>query len=205
MNKDCCTSNSLLNYMCARCCGCEKYHAYIKLGEILKIKPKIKNMYSPIPNLSVYKYVYMYVCAYVCVYMCQCICGCMYECMCMYLGVCMGLYICVCVDACMSVYVCMWVYLCVYECICICVGVCTKEGNILFNDTLNTLHLRLYNIRHMIKNHSYRERGNPLPPHRLLFLISSKGSFICIIQTQDNTYHSHGALAGIRNSQQDPP
>ena len=25
------------------------------------------------------------------------------------------------------------------------------------------------------------ERGNPLPPHGLLFPISSKGSFICII------------------------
>ena len=34
---------------------------------------------------------------------------------------------------------------------------------------------------HMVKDHSDSERGNPLPPHRLLFLISSKGSFICII------------------------
>ena len=33
----------------------------------------------------------------------------------------------------------------------------------------------------MVKDHSYSERGNPLPPHRLLFPISSKGSFICII------------------------
>ena len=33
----------------------------------------------------------------------------------------------------------------------------------------------------MVKNHSDRERGNPLPPHRLLFPISSTGSFICII------------------------
>ena len=33
----------------------------------------------------------------------------------------------------------------------------------------------------MVKDHSDSERGNPLPPHRLLFLISSKGSFICII------------------------
>ena len=33
----------------------------------------------------------------------------------------------------------------------------------------------------MVKNHSDSERGNPLPPHGLLFLISSKGSFICII------------------------
>ena len=29
----------------------------------------------------------------------------------------------------------------------------------------------------MVKDHSDCERGNPLPPHRLLFPISSKGSF----------------------------
>ena len=51
----------------------------------------------------------------------------------------------------------------------------------LFNDALNTFYLRLYGIRHMVKNHSDRERGNPLPPHMLLFPINSKGSFICII------------------------
>ena len=56
-----------------------------------------------------------------------------------------------------------------------------KEGNILFNDALNTFYLRLYGIRHMVKDHSDSERGNLLPPHGLLFPISSKGSFICII------------------------
>ena len=29
----------------------------------------------------------------------------------------------------------------------------------------------------MVKDHSDHEEGNPLPPHRLLFPISSKGSF----------------------------
>ena len=29
----------------------------------------------------------------------------------------------------------------------------------------------------MVKDHSDRERGNPLPPHGLLFPISNKGSF----------------------------
>ena len=33
----------------------------------------------------------------------------------------------------------------------------------------------------MVKDHSDSERGNLLPPHGLLFLISSKCSFICII------------------------
>ena len=41
--------------------------------------------------------------------------------------------------------------------------------------------LRLYGIRHMVKDHSDSEIGNPLPPHRLLFPINSKGSFICTI------------------------
>ena len=53
--------------------------------------------------------------------------------------------------------------------------------NILFNDTLNTFYLWLYGVRHMVKDHSDSERGNPLLPHGLLFLIDSKGSFICTI------------------------
>ena len=48
-----------------------------------------------------------------------------------------------------------------------------KEGNVLFNDALNTFYLRLYGVRHMVKDHSDSERGNPLPPHGLLFPISS--------------------------------
>ena len=53
-----------------------------------------------------------------------------------------------------------------------------KEGNVLFIDALNTFYLRLYGVRHMVKDHSDSEKGNKLPPHRLLFLINSKGSFI---------------------------
>ena len=56
-----------------------------------------------------------------------------------------------------------------------------KEGNVLFNNALNSFYLRLYGVRHMVKDHSDSERGNPLPLHGLLFSISSKGSFICII------------------------
>ena len=55
------------------------------------------------------------------------------------------------------------------------------ERNVLFNDALNTFYLRLYGVRHMVKDHSDSEKGNPLPPHRLLFPINSKGSFICTI------------------------
>ena len=56
-----------------------------------------------------------------------------------------------------------------------------KEGNVLFNDALNTFYLRLYGVGHMVKDHTDSERGNPLPPHGLLFPINSKGSFICTI------------------------
>ena len=38
----------------------------------------------------------------------------------------------------------------------------------LFNDALNTFYLQLYGVRHMVKDHSNREKGNPMPPHRLL-------------------------------------
>ena len=62
-----------------------------------------------------------------------------------------------------------------------------KVGNVLFNDALNTFYLRLYGVRHMVKDHSESERGNPLPPHRLLFPISSKGYFICIIPKTHTT------------------
>ena len=56
-----------------------------------------------------------------------------------------------------------------------------KEGNVLFNDALNTFYVRLYGVKHMVKDHSDSEKGNPLLPHRLLFPINSKGSFICTI------------------------
>ena len=56
-----------------------------------------------------------------------------------------------------------------------------KEGNVLFNDALNTFYLWLYGVEHMVKYHSDGERGNLLPPHGLLFPISSKGTFICTI------------------------
>ena len=51
----------------------------------------------------------------------------------------------------------------------------SKEGNVLFNNAFNTFYLRLYGVRHMVKDYSDSERGNPLLPHRLLFPISSKG------------------------------
>ena len=56
-----------------------------------------------------------------------------------------------------------------------------RKGSVLFNDALNTFYLRLYGVKHMVKDHSDSEKGNPLPPHRLFLSINSKGSFICTI------------------------
>ena len=53
-----------------------------------------------------------------------------------------------------------------------------KEGNVLFNNALNTFYLRLYGVRHMVNDHSDSERGNLLLSHGLFFSIN-KGSFIC--------------------------
>ena len=35
------------------------------------------------------------------------------------------------------------------------------EGNVLFNDTLNTFYLRLYDVGRMVKDHSHSEIGKP--------------------------------------------
>ena len=53
---------------------------------------------------------------------------------------------------------------------------------VLFNDATGThwflSYHRLLDVIHMVTLTHFLE-GNPLPPHRLLFSISSKGSFIC--------------------------
>ena len=40
----------------------------------------------------------------------------------------------------------------------------------------------------MVKDHSDSEKGNLLPPHRLLLSINSKGSFICTNPTDRITH-----------------
>ena len=64
-----------------------------------------------------------------------------------------------------------------------------KEGNVLFNDALNTFYLRLYGVRHMVKDH---------PDSKI-------GYFICINLQTGLCYTSRGALAGTRNSSMGPP
>ena len=63
----------------------------------------------------------------------------------------------------------------------------------------------------MVKDHSDSERGNPLPPHRLLFPINIKGFFYMhhstdrIAHTTTFCYTSREELAGTRNSSMGPP
>ena len=53
----------------------------------------------------------------------------------------------------------------------------------------------------MVKDYCDSEKGNPLPPHGLLFPINSKGSFICTIPNRiAHTTASRGALAGTDNN-----
>ena len=85
-----------------------------------------------------------------------------------------------------------------------------KEGNILFNDALNTFYLRLYGIRHTVKDHSNSERGNPLLPHGYSFRLAARVLLYASSHRQDSTYHSlcyisRGALDGTRNSSMGPP
>ena len=53
-----------------------------------------------------------------------------------------------------------------------------RERDVLFNDALNTFYIRLYGVRHMVKDHSDSEKGNPLPPHRLLLSINRQDNTI---------------------------
>ena len=85
-----------------------------------------------------------------------------------------------------------------------------KEGNVLFNDALNTFHLRLYGVRHMAKDHSDGEKGNLLPPHRLLFPKTARVLLYSPSHRYNSTYHglcytSSRALAGMRNSSMGSP
>ena len=87
-----------------------------------------------------------------------------------------------------------------------------EEGNVSFNDTLNTFYLQLYDVDHMVKDHSDSESGNPLPPlHGLLFSrLPPRVLLHAPSYRQDSTYHGlcytrRGALAGTRNSLMRPP
>ena len=51
----------------------------------------------------------------------------------------------------------------------------------------------------MVKDHSDSERGNPLPPHRLLLSINSKGSFYMHHPTDKITHTTAFVTPGVEN------
>ena len=64
-----------------------------------------------------------------------------------------------------------------------------KEGNVLFNDALNTFYLRLYGVKHMVKDHSDSERGNLLLLHGLLFLLYASDRITHTTSGMINSFH----------------
>ena len=54
----------------------------------------------------------------------------------------------------------------------------TGRKEVFYLTTHSTHFIYGYMASDMFKDHSDSERGNPMPPHRLLFPISSKGSLI---------------------------
>ena len=56
-----------------------------------------------------------------------------------------------------------------------------REREMFYLTTHSTHFIYGYMASDMVKDNSDSEKGNPLPPHRLLLSINSKGSFICTI------------------------
>ena len=67
-------------------------------------------------------------------------------------------------------------------------GLAWNEGHFLFNDALNTFFLRLYGVRHMVKDHSNSERGRKemfyLTMHSTHFVYGGIGH---IVKDQSNS------------------
>ena len=56
-----------------------------------------------------------------------------------------------------------------------------REREMFYLTTHSIYFVYGYMASDMVKDHSDSEKGNPLPPDRLLLSINSKGSFICTI------------------------
>ena len=79
---------------------------------------------------------------------------------------------------------------------------CNKGGRkCLINDALNTFYLRLYGVRHMVKDYTDSKRGNPLPPQHRLLNWCNKGGRKCLINDALNTFYLR--LYGVRHMVKD--
>ena len=85
-----------------------------------------------------------------------------------------------------------------------------KEGNVLFNDAVNTFYLRLYGVRHMVKYHTDREREETRCRHMgYSFRLTARSLLYAPSHRQDSIYDdlwytSRGTLAGTRNNSMGP-
>ena len=85
-----------------------------------------------------------------------------------------------------------------------------KEGNVLFNDALNTFYLRLYGVRHMVKTTPIAREETRCRHIGYSFRLAARVLLYASSLRQDITYHglcytSRGVLAGTRNSSMGPP
>ena len=85
-----------------------------------------------------------------------------------------------------------------------------KEGNVLFNDTLNTFYLWLYGVGHMVKDPEIVREETRCCHMGYSFRLAARVLLYAPSHRQDSTYHglcytSRGALAGTRNSSMGPP
>ena len=63
-----------------------------------------------------------------------------------------------------------------------------KEGNVLFNDALNTFYLRLYGVGHMVEDHSVREETR-CRHMGYSFRLTARVLLYAPSHRQDSTYH----------------
>ena len=85
-----------------------------------------------------------------------------------------------------------------------------KEGNVLFNDALNTFYLRLYGVRHMERTTQIVREETRCCHMGYSFQLTARVILYAPSHRQDSTYYSlcytsRRALAGTRNSSRGPP
>ena len=86
-----------------------------------------------------------------------------------------------------------------------------KEGNVLFNNALNTFYLRLYGVRDIWLRTILIVRKETRCRHiGYSFQLTTRVLLYAPSHREDSTYHSlcctsRGALAGTRNSSMVPP
>ena len=84
-------------------------------------------------------------------------------------------------------------------------GCRTGERNVLFEDALNTFYLRLYGVRHMVKDILIVRKETRCRHIGYSYRLAARVLLYAPFHRQDSTYHglcytSRGALAGTRNS-----